>query len=75
MRKEPTMTPPVGQDREQVARRGRPGYDQESLLMVCVGVFNEHGFDATQAHPREILRFIERNPEYQYLKTTSGRIA
>ena len=29
------------------ARRGRPGYDREQLLQVCVEVFNENGYDAT----------------------------
>lgn len=29
------------------ARRGRPGYDLESLLSVAVAVFNERGYDAT----------------------------
>jgi AcrR family transcriptional regulator len=29
------------------ARRGRPGYDRESLLRVAVGLFNERGFDGT----------------------------
>lgn len=28
-------------------RRGRPGYDRETLLRVCVEVFNVHGYDAT----------------------------
>lgn len=28
-------------------RRGRPGYDQESVLNVAVAVFNRHGYDAT----------------------------
>ena len=28
-------------------RRGRPGYDRETLLSVCVEVFNIHGYDAT----------------------------
>lgn len=28
-------------------RRGRPGYDRETLLAVCVEVFNRHGYDAT----------------------------
>lgn len=28
-------------------RRGRPGYDREHLLQVCVEVFNKHGYDAT----------------------------
>ena len=34
-----TATPP--------ARRGRPGYDRESLLLVAVKLFNERGYDAT----------------------------
>jgi AcrR family transcriptional regulator len=34
-----TATPP--------ARRGRPGYDRESLLLVAVTLFNERGYDAT----------------------------
>ena len=29
------------------ARRGRPGYDRESLLRVAVEVFNERGYDGT----------------------------
>jgi AcrR family transcriptional regulator len=28
-------------------RRGRPGYDQQSVLKVAVDVFNRHGFEAT----------------------------
>ena len=28
-------------------RRGRPGYDLESLLAVAVTVFNERGYDGT----------------------------
>lgn len=28
-------------------RRGRPGYDRETLLRICVDVFNVHGYDAT----------------------------
>ncbi|MFI7441467.1 TetR/AcrR family transcriptional regulator [Nonomuraea indica] len=35
----PTRTTP--------ARRGRPGYDLESLLSVAVKVFNERGYEAT----------------------------
>src|SRR6185312_644569 len=29
------------------AKRGRPGYDQESVLSIAVEVFNKHGYDAT----------------------------
>ena len=31
----------------RTARRGRPGYDLESLLRVAVSTFNERGFDGT----------------------------
>jgi len=31
----------------QPTRRGRPGYDRESLLRVAVAVFNERGYDGT----------------------------
>lgn len=34
-------------DAAPVPRRGRPGYDRETLLAVCVEVFNRHGYDAT----------------------------
>jgi AcrR family transcriptional regulator len=29
------------------AKRGRPGYDQQSVLRIAVDVFNRHGYDAT----------------------------
>lgn len=28
-------------------RRGRPGYDQETVLRIAVDVFNRHGYEAT----------------------------
>lgn len=28
-------------------KRGRPGYDRQEVLRVCVEAFNEHGYDAT----------------------------
>lgn len=31
----------------EAARRGRPGYDQQSVLSVAVTVFNKHGYEAT----------------------------
>ena len=39
MTAEPSTTRP--------ARRGRPGYDLESLLRVAVGLFNDRGYDGT----------------------------
>ncbi|WP_345761739.1 TetR/AcrR family transcriptional regulator [Diaminobutyricibacter sp. McL0608] len=32
---------------ETGVRRGRPGYDQQGILEVAVGAFNEFGYDAT----------------------------
>ncbi len=29
------------------AKRGRPGYDQQSVLRISVDVFNRHGYEAT----------------------------
>ncbi|MEE1621285.1 TetR/AcrR family transcriptional regulator [Zafaria sp. J156] len=32
---------------QPAAKRGRPGYDQDSVLNVAVQVFNKYGYDAT----------------------------
>src|SRR4051812_9964297 len=32
---------------EITTKRGRPGYDQQSVLRIAVDVFNRHGYDAT----------------------------
>jgi AcrR family transcriptional regulator len=32
---------------ELPTKRGRPGYDQQSVLQIAVEVFNRHGYDAT----------------------------
>ncbi len=32
---------------ETTTKRGRPGYDQQSVLRIAVDVFNRHGYDAT----------------------------
>ncbi|WP_431709959.1 TetR/AcrR family transcriptional regulator [Glutamicibacter uratoxydans] len=29
------------------AKRGRPGYDQDTVLTIAVELFNQHGYDAT----------------------------
>ena len=40
-------SPPAQQVRPTRSRRGRPGYDLESLLAVAVRLFNERGYDGT----------------------------
>jgi AcrR family transcriptional regulator len=37
----------VKMNSQEPARRGRPGYDQQSVLNVAVEVFNKHGYEAT----------------------------
>src|ERR1700678_2235391 len=37
----------TGGSRWAAPRRGRPGYDLESLLAVAITVFNERGYDGT----------------------------
>ncbi|HEY8294282.1 MAG TPA: TetR/AcrR family transcriptional regulator [Micrococcaceae bacterium] len=32
---------------ETTTRRGRPGYDQQSVLRIAVDVFNRHGYEAS----------------------------
>lgn len=32
---------------QRTTKRGRPGYDKEELLNICVRTFNEHGYEAT----------------------------
>lgn len=31
----------------QPVKRGRPGYEREEVIRICVDVFNDHGYDAT----------------------------
>ncbi|WP_144790063.1 TetR/AcrR family transcriptional regulator [Kocuria palustris] len=37
----------MSESSQRPAKRGRPGYDRDQLLSVCVEVFNENGYDAT----------------------------
>ncbi|WP_144828469.1 TetR/AcrR family transcriptional regulator [Kocuria rhizophila] len=43
----PERTTATADDAAAAPRRGRPGYDRETLLAVCVDVFNRYGYDAT----------------------------
>ena len=38
---------PSSTETASTAKRGRPGYDQQSVLRIAVDVFNRHGYDAT----------------------------
>jgi len=42
---------------------------------VALEIIGKHGFNVFEAHPTEILRFIESHPEYHHCKTINGRLA
>lgn len=37
----------MSQQSAQPVKRGRPGYEREEVIRICVDVFNDHGYDAT----------------------------
>ncbi|MHA7270828.1 TetR/AcrR family transcriptional regulator [Arthrobacter sp. HLT1-20] len=38
---------PTAAAQPPASKRGRPGYDQQSVLRIAVDVFNKHGYEAT----------------------------
>ncbi|HXW43331.1 MAG TPA: TetR/AcrR family transcriptional regulator [Streptosporangiaceae bacterium] len=48
-------------------RRGRPGYDLESLLAVAVGVFNERGYDGTSMEDLSRRLGISKSAIYHHV--------
>jgi AcrR family transcriptional regulator len=54
-----TATPP--------ARRGRPGYDLESLLEVAVKLFNERGYDGTSMEDLSRKLGISKSAIYHHV--------
>lgn len=49
------------------ARRGRPGYDVESLLTVAVAVFNERGYDGTSMEDLSQRLGISKSAIYHHV--------
>lgn len=49
------------------ARRGRPGYDLESLLAVAVTVFNERGYDGTSMEDLSRALGISKSSIYYHV--------
>ncbi|MEV6905021.1 TetR/AcrR family transcriptional regulator [Amycolatopsis sp. NPDC051372] len=56
------MTPPP-------ARRGRPGYDLESLLQVAVKLFNERGYDGTSMEDLSRKLGITKSAIYHHVRS------
>lgn len=54
---------------DPVARRGRPGYDLESLLQVAVGVFNERGYDGTSMEDLARTLGISKSAIYHHVRS------
>ena len=50
-------------------RRGRPGYDLESLLAVAVGVFNERGYDGTSMEDLSRRLGIGKSAIYHHVES------
>lgn len=50
-------------------KRGRPGYDREELLRICVSVFNEHGYDATSMDMLAKKLGVTKSAIYHHIKT------
>src|SRR5699024_12575038 len=53
----------------QPARRGRPGYDRQTLVDMCVKVFNRHGYEATSMGMLATELGISKSAIYHHVKT------
>jgi AcrR family transcriptional regulator len=64
--------------RQQAAgapRRGRPGYDLESLLTVAVAVFNERGYDGTSMEDLSKRLGISKSSIYHHVDSKEELLA
>ncbi|MGX7679301.1 TetR/AcrR family transcriptional regulator [Jatrophihabitans sp. DSM 45814] len=57
----------VDRDKPVPARRGRPGYDLDSLLAVVVTVFNERGYDGTSMEDLSAKLGIGKSSIYHHV--------
>lgn len=51
------------------AKRGRPGYDRDSLVRVCVEVFNRRGYEATSMGSLAKELGISKSAIYHHVKS------
>ena len=66
------MSTPPGQPAPALrARRGRPGYDLESLLAVAVRLFNERGYDGTSMEDLSRKLGITKSAIYHHVPSKS----
>src|SRR5215472_17704014 len=60
---------PVPLAASRPGRRGRPGYDLESLLVVAVTVFNERGYDGTSMEDLSRRLGISKSSIYYHVES------
>jgi len=56
-------------------KRGRPGYDRESLLAVAVEVFNERGYDGTSMEDLSRRLGIAKSSIYHHVDSKEALLA
>jgi AcrR family transcriptional regulator len=64
-----------GQTTSSLPRRGRPGYDLESLLAVAVTVFNERGYDGTSMEDLSRRLGISKSSIYYHVDSKEELLA
>jgi AcrR family transcriptional regulator len=69
------LTPHTASTARQPGRRGRPGYDLESLLAVAVTVFNERGYDGTSMEDLSRRLGISKSSIYYHVDSKEQLLA
>jgi len=64
-----------GVEPQTAPRRGRPGYDRESLLAVAVMVFNERGYDGTSMEDLSRKLGISKSSIYHHVDNKEDLLA
>lgn len=52
-----------------VRRKGRPGYDMETVLQISVGVFTERGFDGTSMNDLAAALGVSKSAIYHHVSS------
>ncbi|HEY7324440.1 MAG TPA: TetR/AcrR family transcriptional regulator [Streptosporangiaceae bacterium] len=69
------LTPDIASTARRAGRRGRPGYDLESLLAVAVTVFNERGYDGTSMEDLSHRLGISKSSIYYHVDSKEQLLA
>jgi AcrR family transcriptional regulator len=74
-RKDTPTAGSLGRKDTPTARRGRPGYDLESLLAVAVSVFNERGYDGASMGDLSRRLGITKSSIYHHVDSKEDLLA